>query len=54
MDRIRRKKLLELRIQLSCERFIVTQNQGWPLNLLDDIRHRESLSRSGHPHKHLM
>ena len=49
-----RKKLLELGIKLSGQRFIVRKNQGRPLYAGDDIGHRERFSRPGRPLQHLL
>lgn len=45
------EKFLEFLGKLSSESFIVRENQCWTLELRDDIRHRKSLSRSGHTEK---
>ena len=48
MHRILWKKLLEFLSELRSEGFIVRHDEGGTLELRDDIRHREGLSRTSH------
>ena len=49
-----RKEFLELGVELGGERFVVREDQRRPLQLLDDVRHRERLARAGDAHQHLL
>ena len=49
--RVVREESLEFTIQLGGERLVVAQDESGPLKALDDVRHRESFTRSGHPEK---
>src|ERR1700677_3833963 len=53
-DRILREERLELVIKLRGEGLVVGKNQRWPIQRLDDLRHRERLARSGHAKQNLM
>ena len=44
LHRILREKFLEFAVKLSGKRFIMSNNQGRLLNLLDDVRHGKCLS----------
>ena len=46
---ILRKELLELAVELRSQRLIVSNDKGWLLQLLDDIRHGKCLTRSSNP-----
>ena len=43
LHRIVREERLELAVQLRSQRLVVAQDQGWALETLDDIGHREGL-----------
>ena len=49
-----RKELLELGVELGGERLVVRQDQRRPLQLLDDVGHRERLAGAGDAHEHLL
>ncbi len=40
--------------ELGCEGLVVRQHEGRPLQLLDDVRHGERLSRACDPPQHLV
>ena len=42
------------RVELGRERLVVRQHQRRPLQLLNDVRHRERLARAGDAHQHLL
>ncbi len=46
--------MLELVIELRCQRLVVRQNQRRTVQLLNDLRDREGLPRAGHPKQHLV
>ena len=46
-----RKELFELSIKLRCQSLVVGDNQCWFIQLLDDVCHRKSLSRTGDTQK---
>ena len=46
-DRVVREEFLELRVELRGERLVVGQNQRRPIDLLDDVGHREGLAGAG-------
>ena len=54
MHRVLGKKLLELRVELSGQRFIVRNDQCGALHLLNDVRHRERFATARHPHEDLL
>ena len=46
--------MLELGVKLRRERLVVRDDQRRPIELADDIRHRERLSRTGHAEQRLV
>ena len=54
VDRVVRKELLELAVELGGQRLVVRQDQRRPLHGLDDVGHRERLARAGDAHQHLL
>ena len=52
-DSVVGKERLHLLVQLSGKRLIVAHDERWTLALSDDIRHRESLSRTRRSHQRL-
>jgi hypothetical protein len=54
LDRVRRKKGLELVIKLRGERLVVRQDKRRPADLLDDLGHGEGLARARHAQQYLM
>ena len=53
VDRVVRKELLELAVELGGQRLVVRHDQRRPLHGLDHVGHRERLARAGHAHQHL-
>ncbi len=49
MDRVTRKKLLELAVKLGRQRLVVRKNQRRPVEMRNHVRHRERLARPRHP-----
>ena len=47
------EELAKLAVQLSGQSFIVRQHECWPLDLFDDVGHRERLTGSGNTEQHL-
>ena len=43
-----REERLEFAVKLRCESLVVAQDERRSLQLLDDVRHRECLSGTGH------
>ena len=50
---VMREKLLKFTVQLSRQRFVVRDNQGWLLSFLDDVRHRKGFPGTGCPQQRL-
>jgi hypothetical protein len=53
-DRILGEELLELRVELRGERLVMRDDQGWPVDVPDDVRCREGLPRARHPEQRLV
>ena len=51
--RVVREKRLEFLVKLRRERLVVRENQRRLAHVLDDVRHRESLARTGHAKQRL-
>ena len=51
---MRGKELFELGVKLRGERLVVRNDERRPIELADDIGHRECLSRTGHAEQRLM
>ena len=54
LDRILRKELPELLIELRRERFIVSHHKHGAVHALYDLRHCEGLTAAGYAEQHLM
>jgi len=54
LDRIAREELFELRVKLRREGLVMRNDERRPIELADDIRHREGLPRPGHAEERLM
>src|SRR5690606_1958406 len=48
------KKLLELAVKLRGQSLVMREHECRPLQLLNDIRHRERLTGTGDAHQHLL
>src|SRR5438552_6716358 len=53
-DRVTREELFEFRVKLRRQRFVVRNDECRPVQLLDDVRYRESFSRTGDAEQRLM
>jgi len=53
VDRVVRKELLELGVQLGGQGLVVRHHQGRALGVLNDVGHGERLAGPGDPHQHL-
>src|SRR6185437_8566270 len=53
-DRIIRKELPELAIQLVYQRFVMSEYKSWPLNILNDISHGKCFATSGNAQQRLI
>jgi len=54
LDRVLREQILELAVELPGQRLVVRDDQRGPLDLLDQVRHREGLAAAGHAEKRLV
>ena len=54
LDSVVWEELLKLRIELRCQRLVMAHHQRGPVDVLDDMAHRERLARSGGPQKGLV
>src|ERR1051326_1479542 len=54
LDRVLGKEFPELRAKLRRQRLVVRDDERGTLDLLDDVPHRECLSRSRHPQQRLI
>ena len=54
MHRVARKELLEFGVQLGGQRLVVRDDQRRPLDVLDDVGHRERLAGPGDAHQDLV
>ena len=53
LDRVLREQLLELLVELGGQGLVVRDDQDGPVQLGDDVGHREGLADAGHAHQGL-
>ena len=54
LDRVLREEVAELVEELRGESLVVRQDQGGPVDALDELGHREGFARAGYAEQHLM